>query len=265
MMNLNNASANETMARRVANDLIKHYAITSPEDIRLKDIAMDRNVFVKEGELKKSDAYLLRKGNKGIVRVNSRIPEAGRKQFAIAHELGHWEMHEDASQINFCTEKDLSGYQGSPIEVEANAFASELLIPTAIARKQFGSVSPSIEAAKDISSTFNTSLSAATIRLIQLSNENCLVVFSRNGIVKWWRKGKEFSNIPGIEKNHPLAPESEASEIFLGRKRSSRMVRVPNEAWFPWAKNKRDFEVHEQSIQLGRYQTILTLLWVLSD
>jgi len=265
MIQNNHSKANEMRARRVAHDLIKYYAISSPNDIRLEDIAMDRHVFVREGELKNSDAYLLRKGRRGIVRIRSSIPELGRKRFAIAQELGHWEMHENDSQFNFCTEENLSDYQGNPMEVEANIFASELLIPTLLARASFGSVTPSIEAAKDLSTTFTTSLTAAAIRLVQLSKEDCLAVFSKGGIVKWWKKGKEFSSIPGIEKNHPLHPESEANEILCGGKPSSIMVRVPNEAWFPWAKNKHGFEVHEQSIQLGRYSTILTLLWIISD
>lgn len=257
--------ANEMRARRSANDLIKHYAISSPCEIRLEDIAMDRKVFVREGELKNTDAYLLRKGNKGIIRVRDSIPEVGRKRFAIAHELGHWEMHENDTQLNFCTEENLSDYQGSPMEVEANIFASELLVPTLVARTILGSVSPSIAAAREIANTFTISLTAAAIRLVQLSREDCMAVFSSGGIVKWWRKGKEFSDLPGISKNHILHPESEASEILCGRKPSPKMVRVPNETWFPWAKNRTEFEVYEESIQLGRYSTILTILWIISD
>ena len=73
---------------------------------------MDRNVLVREGALSGSEAYLIRKGNKGIIRVRKDIPEAGRKRFAIAHELGHWEMHSEETQLKFCSEDDIGGYQG---------------------------------------------------------------------------------------------------------------------------------------------------------
>ncbi len=256
--------ANETRARGMADALIRHYAITRAEEIRLEDIAMDRGVVIRVGRLKGSEAYLIRKGPKGVIRVRDDIPEAGRKRFAIAHELGHWEMHGDQSQINFCAEEDISGYQGSPMEIEANTFASEMLIPTRIAGKSFGSAEPSLTAVKDLASTFGTSLTAAAVRFVQLSKEDCLVVFSKDGIVQWWRRGREFSSIPGIERHHPLHPESEAYEVFSGRRESVKMVRVPTEAWFPWGGNRRGLEVNEQSVQLGSYQTILTLLWVLS-
>nr|WP_320048799.1 ImmA/IrrE family metallo-endopeptidase [uncultured Desulfuromonas sp.] len=250
---------------RIANDLIKYYAISSPSDIRLEDIAMDRNVFVKEGDLKNSDAYLLRANNRGIVRVRNSIPELGRKRFAIAHELGHWEMHTDQSQLNFCTEDNLSDYQHSPMEIEANVFAAELLMPPQISRQILGTAPPSLELAKELAETFNTSLTASVLRLIELTKEDCLAIFSNNGIVKWWRKGKPFSNVPRIEKNHPLHVESEANEILCGKKLASRMVKVPTEAWFPWVSDKRGFEVYEQSMKLGSYPTILTLLWIIAE
>lgn len=247
----------------MADELVRHYAITTPDEIRLEDISMDRGVLVREGQLNGAEAYLIRKERKGIIRVRDDIPETGRKRFAIAHELGHWEMHGDESQAKFCTEEDISGYQGSPMEIEANCFASELLIPTRIAGKSFGSVEPSLEAVKDLASTYGTSLTAAAVRFVQLSKEDCLVVFSKDGIVQWWRKGREFSSIPGIERHHPLHPESEACEVLSGRRGSARMVRVPTEAWFPWAGNRRGLEVYEQSVQLGRYPTILTFLWII--
>jgi len=259
------AKANETRAKRIANDLVKYYAVSSPDDIRLEDIAMDRNVFVKEGDLKNSDAYLLRANNRGIVRVRNSIPEIGRKRFAIAHELGHWEMHKTQSQLNFCTEDNLSDYQHSPMEIEANIFAAELLMPHHISKQLLGKSPPSIEIAKDLAEKFGTSLTASVIRLTELTKEDCIVVFSNNGIVKWWRKGKYFSNVPGIEKNHPLHIESEANEILCGRKQASKMVRVASEAWFPCARNKRNFEVYEQSIKLGNYPTIISLLWIIAD
>jgi Zn-dependent peptidase ImmA (M78 family) len=257
--------ADETRARRLADKIIREYAITRPEEIRLEDISMDRNVLVREGALSGSEAYLIRKGNKGIIRVRKDIPEAGRKRFAIAHELGHWEMHSEENQLKFCSEDDIGGYLGSPMEIEANAFASELLMPTRLVSKEFRSATPSLDLIKALSSAYNVSLTAAAVKFIQISKEDCMAIFSRDGIVRWWRKGKEYSSIPGIEKYHPLHLESEACEIFRGRKESTKMVRVPNEAWFPWMRERQGFEVYEQSIRLGNYPTILTLLWMISE
>lgn len=258
----NLAGANESRARRLADELIRAYSISAPSEIRLEDICMDRKVLVREGPLQGAEAYLIRKGKKGIIRVREDIPEVGRKRFAAAHELGHWEMHEGDDQFRFCTEDDIGGYQGSPLEIEANAFASELLVPTRIASKIYRSATPSLEVVRDLASTFNVSLTAAAVKFVQLSKEDCIVVFSRDGIVRWWRKGKEFSSVPGLERHHPLHEESEACEVFKEGKESAKMVKVPSEAWFPWLRSRSELEIYEQSVQLGRYRTVLSLLWI---
>ena len=67
---------------------------------------------------------LCRSGQRIIV-VNSEIPN-DRKRFTIAHELGHCVMH-----IPFSS--DLDPY--SDIEDEANAFASEFLMPASVIKR----------------------------------------------------------------------------------------------------------------------------------
>jgi Zn-dependent peptidase ImmA (M78 family) len=257
--------ANETRSRRLADEIVRFYGITTPDDIRLKDIAMDRKVFVREGPLNGSEAYLIRKGDRGIIKVRENIPELGRKRFAIAHELGHWELHYEDSQLIYCTDEDINNYKGSRMEIEANAFASELLMPTRIVSPEFRNMTPSIGSIKYLSDKFNVSLTAAAVKFVQICKENCLVVFSKNGIVHWFKKGRDESFIPGIQKNHPLHIESEANEIYSGNKSSGIMVRVPVEAWFPFLHRKNELEVYEESINLGNYPVILTLLWVISE
>ncbi len=126
--------ANLTRARFTADKLIKRFAITRPEDIALEDIAMTLGILVIDDHLEGAEARLLRKGGKGIIRVKADIPEIGRRRFAIAHEIGHWELHADLSQWALCSEADVLGYSGSPPEIEANAFASGLLMPTPLFR-----------------------------------------------------------------------------------------------------------------------------------
>ena len=69
-----------------------------------------------------------------MIRTKRGIREEGRKRFAIAHELGHWFLHENESQFFVCTAEQMREYKGSPTEVEANIFASELLMPTFLFR-----------------------------------------------------------------------------------------------------------------------------------
>ncbi len=79
-------------ARYRARHVCKALNITSPEDIVVEDIAMARGVYVTEGRLDGAEARLVRSGERGLVRLKADLPEVGRKRFAVAHELGHWEM-----------------------------------------------------------------------------------------------------------------------------------------------------------------------------
>ena len=92
------SSYKNTMAEREAEWLWRLYGITKPEELILEDLAFVRNVIVTEGVLDKMEARLLRRGDKGLIRIRKDIFYLGQKRFAIAHELGHWELHKKDSQ-----------------------------------------------------------------------------------------------------------------------------------------------------------------------
>jgi hypothetical protein len=68
----------------------------------------------------------------------------GRRNFTIAHELGHWHLHRaDGSDVHtrFCRSDDVGGdvravRDAAHIEREANRFAAALLMPEALVRDQ---------------------------------------------------------------------------------------------------------------------------------
>jgi Zn-dependent peptidase ImmA (M78 family) len=76
--------------------------------------------------------------------INSQDRTAARQRFTMAHELGHWELrHSENEEIP----PDSQGFAGafenegetegrSPVEVEANCFAAELLMPSAWLKKE---------------------------------------------------------------------------------------------------------------------------------
>lgn len=94
------------------------------EGIKFKEIPSVSNDFV--GALTKgnnSQVYII---------INKNIDNLGRKNFTIAHELGHHFLcHQLHQNLGFCTVNDITeeGHQQNPIEREANYFASCLLMP----------------------------------------------------------------------------------------------------------------------------------------
>jgi Zn-dependent peptidase ImmA (M78 family) len=84
-----------------------------------------------------------------IIGVNS-LHHPNRQRFTIAHELGHLELHRQMITSNVHVDKNFPALMRDPksatgtekIEIEANQFAAELLMPrtlieTALAGKQF--------------------------------------------------------------------------------------------------------------------------------
>ena len=91
--------------------------------------------------------------------------------------------------------------------MEANTFAPELLMPTCHVRERCEKSTPSLEPVKSIADEFWVSLTAARIRMLHLTKQECVLVASKARRVSWWipkcdrfgvwlRKGTELSPPP---------------------------------------------------------------------
>lgn len=73
-----------------------------------------------------------------VMYVNASEP-AARRKFTVAHELGHWIMHEDKirqdPQKAILFRMAIGAANKDPLEREANAFAAELLVPMEMLEK----------------------------------------------------------------------------------------------------------------------------------
>lgn len=74
--------------------------------------------------------FILRENGQAILGVNGRHP-ATRQRFTLAHELGHFFLHDKPLFLDSFTRlRDVKSSKAvDPEEIEANAFAAELLMP----------------------------------------------------------------------------------------------------------------------------------------
>lgn len=89
-----------------------------------------------------------------IMYVNANDPP-NRRKFTVAHELGHWLLHEKI--IRNDSKKTVLfrmalGASKDPIEAEANAFAAELLVPMDMFEKE-----EDAKSVKDLADLFEVS------------------------------------------------------------------------------------------------------------
>lgn len=120
------------LIKRTVNSLLLENHIFDPP-VPVEQIAEDAGIEVRYGDLGEISGLLARKPGATIIGVNVGQPEV-RQRFTIAHELGHFLLHEGLGEhadrdyrINF---RDSSSSEASNVlEIEANFFAANLLMP----------------------------------------------------------------------------------------------------------------------------------------
>lgn len=166
-------------AEKKAESLLSEHAIYNPP-VNLEKIAKELKINIQyesfDGEL---SGILIRNEEKGeyIIGVNKEHPE-NRKRFTIAHEVGHFLLHEgnetyiDTSiRYNF---RDSDSSQGTSMdEMEANAFAASLLMPEDMLEEYIDNHHGYIDynddkEIKKMADTFQVSVQALMIRLAKL-------------------------------------------------------------------------------------------------
>jgi hypothetical protein len=111
----------------------------------------------------------------------------------------------------------------------------------------------------EIAEAFNTTLTATAVRLVEESKDDCAVVFSQMGLVRWYRRSNTGFNF-FLQSNTPLRDTSRAFECGTEPSRSRGPRPVPLEAWIFNPRYGEELEIWEESVFLPEYQTVITLL-----
>lgn len=122
---------NRSGARKQAGGLVKIYTAPPIPVVELAEINGVNVVFSDMGKFSEEVAGLLDFRAKRIYVNKADRPQ--RQRFTVAHELGHWILHKEAFERNPAAYPVLPRFQAveksNAFEQEANAFASELLVP----------------------------------------------------------------------------------------------------------------------------------------
>jgi Zn-dependent peptidase ImmA (M78 family) len=162
----------ESAAQRV---LSEHGVEEAP--VPVDDIAHQLGVVIThvpfEGDI---SGMLFRAGTKPVIGVNARQSRV-RQRFTVAHELGHLQLHPGHDvhvdrdiKVNFRDEA--SGRATHVDEIEANAFAAELLMPHRLIHRELlagiANGVPDDQLVTTLANRFDVSNQAMQFRLINL-------------------------------------------------------------------------------------------------
>ena len=236
--------------------------MASPSEIALEDIAWALGVEVATGSLSGAEAHLVRVGDVGTIMLSDRLVNPGDRRFAIAHELGHWRMHGADSQVFFCTDSDMKEYRHSGQELEANTFASELLMPKSMIDHKALRGEPNWSIVEGLSKQFSVAAITAAIRYAELAPQPVIAVFSDGRNVHWWRENRARMDGLWLESRQTISDESVVFHESESRSGDFSLQQVPWHAWFPHIEAREDEELWEFSATLDDKGTMLSMLWV---
>jgi Zn-dependent peptidase ImmA (M78 family) len=240
------------------------YGFTSPKELILEDLAMAMNIFVVDARLDSAAARLVRKGDYGLIRVNDGLRFSGQRRFAIAHEIGHFVMHQTVSQLLACTDADLrASYRSSPYEIEASIFAGALLMPSELFQSHIASTVPTTTVIKNLASEFDTSLTATAMRYAETSSDYCVFVVSENNTIRWWRASESFGNHGfWLDSKSELPRHSAAAAYFRDGEAPDEPIEVDLTDWFGEMEDIDSDYVLEQAIPLPEFGQVISMIWL---
>jgi Zn-dependent peptidase ImmA (M78 family) len=226
-------------------------------------IAENMEIVVKEDDCEGYSGMLLVVNGQALISIKSTIREHTRKRFTAAHELGHYRIPEHLIGRTYfkCTDKDLDTYEKGSKEFEANEFAAELLMPEELFKKRISPKDFDRGLLEDLTSEFETSLTATARRFVEISGDYALVC-SENFCIKWFLKGDEFPFFLKA-KGERLSEDSVAIDFFHGEGLPSSFQPVPGDAWLDdyRLRERDDVEISELSVAQPYYNQVLTFLY----
>lgn len=261
------------LAKAAARKILKEYFITEPNKLILEDILAGELIYLEESDLREESGRIVFNENCGIMRINKNIKERGHRRTVIAHELGHFKLHQN--KMRGCTKLEmLTHSKNLPQETEANVFAAELLMPEEWMRDFMRGKKVNKNLLKEFCEYFGVSITSAALRVSLLDLFPVAVIMSTNGIVQWSSISESFP-FKWIPKGYKVNNNSYAFDIFkefsakgsgiddVSSVYSETIEEVLADAWFWEDRNyKKNYFMYEYNVPMPAYNSVLTILFL---
>jgi Zn-dependent peptidase ImmA (M78 family) len=193
----------------------------------------------------------------------------GRIRFSLGHELGHFFLPEHRERLLSGKVHDSkSDYRSrNPIELQADRFAANLLMPRDLFVKQVKSFRQSVCDLKDLcrlAARLGTSVTSTAIRYCDCDIEGATAVLSENGIVQWTYASEDMRHLGCyfVESGSAIPRDSETAKLLklLDGGPTDQVVghQIDSHVWFDGPKRNL---LYEEAMQLGNR----VLTWLVID
>jgi Zn-dependent peptidase ImmA (M78 family) len=205
--------------------------------------------------------------SEGAILVHKDRPET-RKRYTIAHEIGHYvnPWHKSDSPEGFrCRPKDMAVERFAPndpaakMEVQANQFAAELLMPKAQVDQFLRGLAGAdiAHVIRMADNRFNVSREAAARRYVERHPEPVAVVFSKDGVIRYAKPSGDFPKL-AVWGGDKLPSESQSANSQAAVGSVTDWAEVRGHAWLSRSAGVTLFE-QTLAQQNGFRMTLLTV------
>lgn len=219
-------------------------------------------IVYREQSLKSIDGMLIIfESGASLISVNTSIPELGRKHFTGAHELGHFCMDAyDQSEFH-CTREDIENFRKQilPMELRANQFAAELLMPVSLFGALVDGHEPEWDYIKQLAEHCHTTWLATARRFIDITDLACVLIVSKNRSVSWFHPSKKFRAYIDMD-SRLISPCTMANLAHQGQIPPDNFELVKADNWVSGRGVTPSTEVLEWTLPRNSYGQVLTLL-----
>ena len=245
-----------------AEELLQSLGITVPEEIDLEAIAYTQGVRIKYRPIDGCEARIIGAGDIAIVTVDNQC-SFGRQRYSIGHELGHWKYHRGQKLVCRSSENEYLSDKASSVEKHADGYAASLLMPAYLFLPMLRSYKRlNFDVVKSLAEAFKVSITAATIRCVELGDTPAIALYHSPRGRAWFRRSELVPRkwFPRDE----LQPESSAMNALFNHAvaplTTTRLRTISAEAWFDSYDAGR-YEIQEQTFKVSSSE-IITLLIV---
>lgn len=195
-----------------------------------------------------------------------------RARFTFAHELGHYFIDEHRVALKYNLVKSHPSFidfsSDNEAEIEADYFASSLLLPTKrilkdIAGRKFG-----FNLIEELHNKYQTSITATLIKFIAIGFQPMMIVVSQNDRIKWFKYSWDFPfKFINAQPGFKIPPLTSAGEYHYENKKnldSDELVFA--EDWFKiYRTEDRRREFWERCIYSDNARFVISVLWEKGD
>jgi Zn-dependent peptidase ImmA (M78 family) len=236
--------------------------------VKPREIAKARDIVIqaKPSDVTGVSGAIIIADDSATILYSTEYGNEGFENFSIAHELGHWFLPGHPEEIIKAGGSHMSRAnftQNTSIELEADHFASGLLLPSNLTRNLLSNSQIGLNAILKLAEAAHCSITAAAIRAAECGSYPMAIIVSKTNEIAYAFTSEAFKNLGKLAflrkgASLPVGATRSFNADAANVLRAERAVGETDLA--TWFDAQRRITLDEEIIGLGKYGYTLTVL-----